>query len=109
LRAARFVPGERFAPYLGEAYLRIGDFERARDALARGLEVQERHGMRYEAALTRRLLGELALASNPRQIDPPWAEPLLKACQVAFEEMNAQPELTRTWEVIGRLRARQDQ
>ena len=88
-----FIPSQRFAPYLGEAYLRAGKYEQAQQALKEGLEVQATHGMRYETAMTRRLLAELAMR--------------LRKCIASLESLGAEPELARAWVVYGRLEASQ--
>jgi class 3 adenylate cyclase/tetratricopeptide (TPR) repeat protein len=64
LRAGQFIPGERFALFLGESYWRAGQHDRAKKAIEEGLEIQTRHNMRYEAAVSHRLLGELAASMN---------------------------------------------
>ena len=74
LRGGGFVPGEALgALFLGEAYWRAGRYDEARAAIEQGLEIHVRHGMKYEAAVSRRLLAEV-LAATARP-GPPTMRP----------------------------------
>jgi tetratricopeptide (TPR) repeat protein len=104
MRGGAFVPGERFAPYLGEAYLGAGRYEEGHRAIEEGLIIQQRHGMRYEAGQSYRLMGEWALLINPEQSSAPLAEAYLNESIKLLGPIQALPDLARTYSAVGRLR-----
>lgn len=103
LRSGRFVPGERFLLFLGEAYWRSGQYDLARQVMDEGLEIQTRHGMKYEAAVTHRLLAELAVSMNPAQNAEPLAEPHFTQSIAMLEAIHAQNDLALAFTGFGRL------
>ena len=103
LRAGKFIPGERFALFLGEAYWRDGQYAPAQTAIEEGLEIQTRCKMKYEAAVSHRLLGELATSMN----SPARAEAhFLKSIEM-LEAIGAFNEMALACAGYGRLKLAQ--
>ncbi len=70
-RAGRFINSEiPLACFLGEGYWLAGKDEKARQTFEEGLEMAERCGVRYYVGFAQRLLGEIALKTNPTQAAP---------------------------------------
>ena len=107
LRSGGFVPGERFALFLGEAYLRDGQFACAKQAMEEGLQIQTDHGMSYEAGVTHRLLAELALSVNPAQSEEPLAEHHFLQSIAMLDAVSAPSDLALAHWGFGRLRTNQ--
>ena len=68
-RAARIVEAEVINKFLGEGYWLAGEYVKATQALHELREIAERCGMRYLLGFTHRLLGEIALHTNPTQVE----------------------------------------
>jgi len=103
MRSIGFVPGERWALFLGEAYCRAGRLEDAQRFLEEGLAIHTQHGMRYEAAVSRRLLGEVAAS---REFDPDAAsraEGYFSESIDALEQLGAEGDLALACEGYARL------
>jgi tetratricopeptide (TPR) repeat protein len=107
LRSGGFVPGERFVLFLGEAYWRAGRDEEARRAVEEGLEIHTRHGMKYEAAVSLRLLGEVAASGNTDQVAESLAEQHFRESIEALEQLGAEGDLALACAGYGRLCGRQ--
>jgi tetratricopeptide (TPR) repeat protein len=112
LRDVAFIPGERWALFLGEAYWRAGRYDDALKAIGEGLEIQVRHGMKYEAAVSRRLLAEVLASTNPsdtsaRKAQPHPAEPCFVESIEALQEIGAEGDLALSCAGCGRLYAAQ--
>jgi len=103
LRAGQFIPGERFALFLGESYWRDGQYARAQIAIEEGLEIQTRCKMRYEAAVSHRLLGELATSMN----SPARAEAHFLKSIALLEAIGALNEMALAYSGYGRLKLAQ--
>ena len=93
-RSARFVPAELdFTLYLGEGYWLAGEPDKARQTLEKLLEIAERCGARFVIGSAHRLLGEIALSTNPTQVAPPLAAPHFERSIAILREINAENEL----------------
>jgi tetratricopeptide (TPR) repeat protein len=90
--------------YLGEGYWLAGEDDKARQTLEKGQEMAERYGMRYYIGFTRRLLGEIALKTNPTQ-----AAHHLEMSIAILQEIKAENELALAFVGNGRLYKQQNQ
>jgi tetratricopeptide (TPR) repeat protein len=98
-RAARFAWGEVQAPlYVGESYWLAGEYEKAHQFLQESLEVSERCGIRFFIARSHRLLGEVALKTEPSQAAGHF-EKSMAVCQ----EIKAENELALAYAGYGRF------
>jgi tetratricopeptide (TPR) repeat protein len=84
--------------YLGEGYWLAGEDDKARQTLEKGLEITERCGARYYAGFAQRLLGEIALRTNPNQAAMHFEESIAK-----LQEVKAENELALAYACYGRL------
>jgi tetratricopeptide (TPR) repeat protein len=102
-RAGRFIPTEiTLTCFLGEGYLLAGEDDKARQTLEEGLEMAERHGVRYELGFAHRLLGEISLKTNPAQAAPHFEKSI-----AIFQEIKAENELAMAYAGYGRLNKQQ--
>ena len=74
-RAAHCIWGEALALFLGEGYWLAGEYAQATRAFEELLEIAERCGMKFLLGSAHRFLGEIALATNPTQVEEPLAAP----------------------------------
>jgi tetratricopeptide (TPR) repeat protein len=103
LRAGRFIPTEiPLMCFLGEGYWLAGEDDKARQTLDEGLEMAERYGVRYFAGFAHRLLGEIALKTNPTQAEPHFAKSI-----AIFQKIKAENELAMAYAGYGRLLKKQ--
>jgi tetratricopeptide (TPR) repeat protein len=64
----RFMPSEiPHTCYIGEGHWLAGENDKARQTLEEAMKITERCGARYYSAFAQRLLGEIALRTNPAQ------------------------------------------
>jgi class 3 adenylate cyclase/tetratricopeptide (TPR) repeat protein len=97
-RTAHYVPSQ--APgllFLGEGHLLTGDHDKARQTLEESLELSERCQMRAYIGRAKRLLGEVALKTNPDEATPHFE----KAISIAGEA-GAENELALAYSGMGR-------
>jgi class 3 adenylate cyclase/tetratricopeptide (TPR) repeat protein len=98
-RAGRFINNEiPLTCFLGEGYWLAGQDDKARQTLEKGLEMAERYGQRHYVGFTRRLLGEIALKTNPTQ-----AAPHFEISIAIFREIRAENELALAYASYGRF------
>jgi tetratricopeptide (TPR) repeat protein len=97
----RYVPSECFTPFLGEAYWRAGEHEKARAGLEELLAIIEPCGMRFWVGISHRLLGEIAAKTDPARA----ASHFEKSIAVLLE-IQAEPELALAYAGYGRLHNR---
>jgi tetratricopeptide (TPR) repeat protein len=90
--------------YLGEGYWLAGEEEKARQMLEEGLEMAERCGTSYYAGFAQRLLGEIALKTNPTQATLHFEKSI-----AVFREIRAENELALAYAGYGRLHKQQGQ
>jgi tetratricopeptide (TPR) repeat protein len=84
--------------FLGELYWLAGEYEKAHQYLRESLEVSERCGIRFFIARANRLLGEVALKTEPSQAAGHF-EKSMAVCQ----EIKAENELALAYAGYGRL------
>jgi tetratricopeptide (TPR) repeat protein len=83
--------------YLGEGHWLAGEDDKARQMLEKGLEIADRCGARYYSAFAQRILGEIALKTNPAQ-----AAPHFKKSISILQEIKAENELAMAYAGYGR-------
>jgi len=104
-RAGRFIAAEIILLcFLGEGYFLAGEDHKAKETLEEGLEISDRCGARYFVGFTHRLLGEIALKTNPSQ-----AEPHLEHSITILGKIKAENELALAYADYGRLHKKQGQ
>jgi len=103
-RASRYKPAEiPNTCTLGEGYWLAGEADKARKTLEEGLEIANRCGARYYAGFAQRLLGEIALKTNPAQ-----AAAYFEKSITVLRGINAENELAMAYAGYGRLQRQQD-
>ena len=90
--------------YLGEGHWLAGEHDKARQTLEKALEITERCGARYYSAFAQRLLGEIALRTNPAQ-----AAPHFKKSIAILLEIKAENELALAYAGYGRYHKQKGQ
>ena len=90
------------AAYLGEGYWLAGEYDKARQTLEEALDLAERCGYRYYIGMAQRLLGEIAIETNPAQA----AHHFEKSISV-FREIKAEDELAMAYSGYGRFHKQQ--
>ena len=88
--------------YLGEGYWLAGENDKARRTLEEALKTTECCGARYYSAFVQRLLGEIALRTNPDQAAPHFEKSI-----TVFREIKAENELALAYAGYGRLHRKQ--
>jgi tetratricopeptide (TPR) repeat protein len=83
--------------YLGEGHWLAGEDDKAMQTLEKGLKIAERCGARYYIGFAQRLLGEIALKTNPAQ-----ATPYFEKSIAVFREIKAENELALAFAGYGR-------
>ena len=103
IRASGFAwAGAIATEFVGELYWLAGEREKAMRYLRESLGVSERSGMRYCTGRAYRLLGEVALDSEPSQA----VEHFVKSMAIC-QEIQAENELALAYAGYGRLLQRQ--
>jgi DNA-binding SARP family transcriptional activator len=103
LRKSPVRSGEvRHLALLGEAYLVVGDVDRARETASRALEIGHADGMIFNIGLAQRALGRVAFAEE----DFAEADRRLSTALATFAACDAAFEAARTRVELARLRAR---
>jgi predicted ATPase len=106
-RAARIVEAEVINKFLGEGYWLAGEYAKATQSLEELREIAERCGMRYLLGFTHRLLGEIALHTNPTQVEAPLAAPHFEQSIALLRAIHAENELALAYAGYGRLQQQQ--
>jgi predicted ATPase len=102
-RAARWVKGESWSLImLGEGYWLSGEIGRARQTLESGLRIAECCGMRYHIGWAHRLLGEIALTTEPALAVPRFGRSI-----AVCREIKAENELALAYAGYGRFHRQQ--
>jgi tetratricopeptide (TPR) repeat protein len=104
-QAGRFMPA--VIPTLctlGEGYWLAGEDDKARQTLEEGLEIAERCGARYYLGWAQRILGEIAMKTDPAQ-----AAGHFKKSIAVLQETKAENELALAYAGYGRLHKQQGQ
>jgi tetratricopeptide (TPR) repeat protein len=102
-RASGFISSEiPLRCYLSESYWRVREDDKATETLKGALEIAGRFGARYYVGLSHRLLGEIALETDPAQA----ATHFEKSIGI-FRQIKAENELAMAYAGYGRLRRSQ--
>ena len=88
--------------YLGEGYWLAGEDDKAVQTLEKGLKIAERCGARYYIGFAQRLLGEIALKTNPNHAALHFEKSI-----AIFQEIKAENELAMAYADYGRLHKKQ--
>ena len=103
LRGGRFIAAEIVLMcFLGEGYFLAGEDDKARETLEEGLEIADRCGARYFVGFAHRLLGEIALKTNPSQAAPHFEHSI-----AILGKIKAENELALAYAGYGRLHMQQ--
>ena len=98
-QAVRFVPGEIISRNIaGEGFWLAGKYDKARNEIKDGLELAKNCGMKFYVGWAHRLLGEIALKTDPKPAEPNFE----KAIEV-FRKIKAENEIALTYSGYGRL------
>jgi tetratricopeptide (TPR) repeat protein len=93
-----FIPSDlAILAELGEGYLLCGEYDKARRTLDELLEIAERYGARFHLGWGYRLLGVLALKTNPKKAAHHFEE-----CIAITQEIKAENELAHAYAGYGR-------
>jgi tetratricopeptide (TPR) repeat protein len=104
-RAGGYIAGEiPCTCHLGEGYWLAGEDDKSRQTLEEGLEIAERCGTRYYVGFARRLLGEIALKTNPAQAALHFEKSI-----AVLQEIKAENELALAYAGYGRLHKQKGQ
>jgi tetratricopeptide (TPR) repeat protein len=99
----RFMPSEiPHTCYLGEGYWLAGEDDKARQTLEKVLEITDRCEARYYSGFAQRLLGEIALKTNPTQAASHFEKSI-----AIFREIKAENELALAYAGYSRLQKKQ--
>jgi class 3 adenylate cyclase/tetratricopeptide (TPR) repeat protein len=101
-RQARFIWSEVYALFLGEGYWLAGEYDQARQTLTELLDISQRCGMQFLLGSAHRLLGEVALCTDPSQ-----AAPHFETSIATLRAIKAENELALAYAGYGRLHAQQ--
>lgn len=104
-RASRHRSVEIAAVYLAEAQWRAGEYAEAVATLEEGIRIADECGMKYARGLAERLLGEVRLAMNPAQQEPPLAAPHFERAIALLGDIGAENELAEALAGHGRVHA----
>jgi class 3 adenylate cyclase/tetratricopeptide (TPR) repeat protein len=105
LRGGQFITSEiPLLCFLGEGYWLAREDDKAKQMFEESLEMAERYGARYYVGFAQRLLGEIALKSNPAQ-----AATHFKRSIAVLQEIKAENELAHTYVSYGRFHKQQNQ
>ncbi|MCI0526423.1 MAG: tetratricopeptide repeat protein, partial [Nitrospira sp.] len=91
-----------FPLYLGEGYWLAGEYEKATQTLEELLEIAEECGMRFAIGSAHRLLGEIALKTDPAQ-----AASHFEKSMTILQEIKAENELALAYAGYGRFHKQQ--
>jgi class 3 adenylate cyclase/tetratricopeptide (TPR) repeat protein len=107
-RAGHFVPqANTWGLFLGEGYWLAGEYDQARQTFEEILKNAEHCGMKFCIGSAHRFLGELALKTNPSQVEEPLAAPHFEKSLLILREIKAENESALAYAGYGRLHKRQ--
>ena len=94
--------------FLGEAYWLAGESDKARQTLEELLELANRCGAKFYLGSAHRLLGEIALTTDPIQVAVPLAAPHFEQSIAILQQIKAENELALAYAGYGRLHQQQE-
>lgn len=103
-RAGRFIWSEMYALCLGEGYWLAGAYDQARHTLTEVLATAQRCGMQFAIGSAHRLLGEVALCTDPAEAALHFEHSL-----VILQQIGAENDLALAYAGYGRLRSQQEE
>jgi class 3 adenylate cyclase/tetratricopeptide (TPR) repeat protein len=107
-RAGGFKVGEiYFSVYLGEGYWLAEEYDKATKTLQEVLKLTESCEMKWIIGMAERILGQIALETNPKQVEEPLAAPHFERSIALAQEINAENELALAYAGYGRLHKQQ--
>jgi tetratricopeptide (TPR) repeat protein len=107
-RAGRFRPGELdYTLWLGEGYWLAGEPDKARQTLKELLDIAVQCRARFHMGSVHRLLGEIALTTNPAQREAPLAASHFERSIAILQQIKAENELALAYAGYGRLHQQQ--
>jgi tetratricopeptide (TPR) repeat protein len=102
-RAGNYVVGElSFAHYLAEGYLLGGKYQKARQTATDFMKLADKCEARWYMGTSYRLIGEIALATNPDEAAPNFEKTI-----PIFEEIKAENDLALAYSGMGRYHKQQ--
>jgi len=105
VRPSRHMPSEiPTTCILSAGYCLAGEYDKARQTLEEGLEIAERCGARYYIGFAQRLLGEIALKTNPAQAVPHFEKSIS-----ILREIKAENELALAYAGYGQYHKQKGQ
>jgi len=103
-----FMPGEIYETLIvGEGFFLNGEHEKATQTIKQGLELARRSEMKFFIGWAYRLLGEIALKTNPAQAGEPLAAHQFEKSIAVYREIKAENELALAYTGYGRLNKKQ--
>jgi len=93
--------------FLGEGYWLAGESDKARQTLEELLELANRCGAKFYLGSAHRLLGEIALTTDPIQVAAPLAAPHFEQSIAILQQIKAENELALAYAGYGRLHQQQ--
>ena len=103
-RSGRFINSEiPLMCFLGEGYWLSGEDEQATQSLEIGLEMAKRCGVRYYTGFAHRLLGEIAITTNPTKAVHHFEKSI-----AIFREIKAENEMALSYVCYGRIHKKQN-
>ncbi|MEE9421448.1 MAG: adenylate/guanylate cyclase domain-containing protein, partial [Desulfatiglandaceae bacterium] len=107
-KAGRFKMGETgYTVELGEGYWLAEEYDKATQTLQAGLKLAESTGYKLCIGWAHRLLGEIALKTNPTQVGEPLADPHFKKSIELLREIKAENHLALAYAGYGQLHTQQ--
>ena len=103
-RAVPWIWSEVVAVFLGEGYYLAGEYDKARQTLEEILEMQEQnqYGMKFVIGSAHRLLGEVAMVTNPSEASSHFEEGI-----EVLSKIKAENELALAYAGYGRYHKQQ--
>ena len=93
--------------FLGECYWLASESDNARQTLEELLELANRCGAKFYLGSAHRLLGEVALTTDPIQVAAPLATPHFEQSIAILRQIHAENELALAYAGYGRLHRQQ--
>jgi class 3 adenylate cyclase/tetratricopeptide (TPR) repeat protein len=103
-QAVGFIPGEIWQTLiLGGGFFLNGEHEKATQTIKHALELAKQCEMKFFIGWAYRLMGEIALKTNPSQAEEPLAAHQFEECIAIYREIKAENDLALAYVGYGRL------